>query len=93
MSVAQWFRSLFLDHPRSVGERYGEHAGVALRFGAAMIGGGIACLVHAVVPALFTRTASDTVKRLYAVMRARQPAFAQTPPAFHHAEWQLDYEI
>ncbi len=93
MPVVQRFRSLFLDHPRSVGESYGQHAATALRFGTAMIGGGIACLVHAAVPALFTRTASDTVKRLYGTMRARQPAFAQTPPAFQHAEWQLEYEI
>jgi hypothetical protein len=87
------FRSLFLDHPKSVGESYAEHAVTAFGFGAAMIGGGLACVVHAVVPALFTRTASETVKRLYSVMRSRQPAFAEQPPAFHHAEWQLEYEI
>lgn len=84
---------VFLRHPRSVGESYAEHAATAGRFGVAMVVGGVACLVHAVVPTLFERTASDTVKRLYAQMKARQPAFAQQPPSFTAPEWQLTYEI
>lgn len=87
------FNRLFLDHPRDVGESYGEHFATAAGFGVRMVGGGLACIVHALVPALFVRTASDTVKSLYATMRARQPAFAEQPPAFTTAEWQLDYEI
>lgn len=84
---------IFLSHPRSVGESYGAHAATAARFGLTMVGGGIACLVHAVVPALFARTASDSVKRLYERMKARQPAFAEQRPAFHRPEWQIEYEI
>ena len=66
----------FLSHPRAVGESYGEHAVTAARFGVTMILGGAACIVHAIVPALFVRTASDAVKRLYAQMMARQPGMA-----------------
>jgi len=84
---------LFLAHPRAVGESYREHAATAAGFGMAMVVGGLACLVHAVVPALFVHTASDTVKRLYARMLTRQPAFAQRSPAFTEPEWQLEYEI
>jgi hypothetical protein len=84
---------LFLAHPRTVGESYREHAATAAGFGAAMVVGGLACLVHAVVPALFVRTASDTVKRLYARMLMRQPAFAERSPAFTEPAWQLEYEI
>lgn len=84
---------LFLSHPKTVGESYVEHFGVASRFGVTMIAGGIACLVHAVVPALCVRTGSDTVKRLYGKMKSRQPAFAQQRPAFREPEWQLEYEI
>jgi hypothetical protein len=87
------FSRLFLDHPRTVGESYAEHARTAAGFGAAMVVGGMACIVHAVVPALFVRTASDTVKRLYAQMKARQPAHAERPPAFTEPSWQLEYEI
>jgi len=57
------FRRLFLDHPASVGESYAEHFGVASRFGVTLIGGGLGCLVHAVVPAAFKTTGSQTVLR------------------------------
>jgi len=87
------FNRLFLDHPRDVGESYGEHFATAAGFGVRMVVGGLACIVHAVVPVLFVRTASDTVKSLYGTMKARQPAFAKEPPAFAAPEWQLDYEI
>jgi hypothetical protein len=83
----------FLAHPRSVGESYREHARTAGRFGLLMIAGGAACVVHAVFPALFPRTASDAVKRLYAQMKARQPAFSRERPAFQQPEWQIEYEI
>jgi hypothetical protein len=84
---------IFLSHPRSVGESYGEHAATAARFGITMMIGGAACVVHAFIPAVFPRTASDRVKKLYTQMKARQPAFAQTRPAFQEPEWQIEYEI
>lgn len=87
--VARWF----LSHPESVGESYWEHAWMAGRFGATMLVGGAACLVHAVLPALFARTASDRVKRLYQQMKSRQPAFASKPASFQDPAWQLEYEI
>lgn len=58
------FRRLFLDHPASVGESYGEHFGVASRFGAAMIAGGLAGICHAFLPFAFKTTGSRTVIRL-----------------------------
>ena len=84
---------MFLSHPRSVGESYGEHFMVASGFGAKMVAGGVACIVHALVPAWFERAGSDTIKALYAKIMARQPAFAKRPPAFTESQWQLDYEI
>ena len=87
------FNRLFMDHPRDVGESYGEHFATAAGFGVRMVVGGLACIVHALIPALFVRTASETVKSLYATMKARQPAFAKERPAFEAPEWQLDYEI
>ncbi|GAA4762553.1 hypothetical protein GCM10023219_03570 [Stakelama sediminis] len=56
---------LFLDHPQSVGESYGEHFGVASRFGARLVVGGLACMVHAVLPFAFKTSGSDTVKGLH----------------------------
>lgn len=63
---------LFTEHPRSVGESYGRHLIVAGGFGVTMIGGGLACLVHAVLPALFTRTGSTIVARLHERMTANR---------------------
>jgi hypothetical protein len=61
---------VFLGHPRSLGETYWQHQRRALRFGSSMVAAGIACLVHAVIPAVFVRTASTTVLRLHDQMRA-----------------------
>ena len=55
----------FTKHPTEVGETYGEHFMVASRFGGAMILGGLACLVHGVLPFLCTKTGSTTIKRLH----------------------------
>ena len=86
-------RRFMLDHPASVGETYGEHAKVAASFGIAMIAGGLACLVHAIVPAFFATTGSDMVRRLYQRMssRGRQPE--RTRPRATPSPWQLEYEI
>lgn len=65
---------LLLEHPRTVGESYAEHAAVAGRFGLAMIAGGVRCLVHAVVPALHQTAASDTVERLNRQLQHRRAA-------------------
>ena len=81
----------FANHPRSVGETYAEHFTIAFRFGLAMVAGGIACLVHAVCPALFERTGSRTIKRLYAEMISRQPG--QQRLAHQEPSWQPEYEI
>ena len=59
-------RRLFLDHPASVDESYGEHFHVAASFGVAMLIGGLGALLHAFVPAFCKTTGSRTVKRLYA---------------------------
>lgn len=55
----------FTEHPASVGETYGEHLRAASGFGFCLIASGIACLIHGLIPALFTRTGSQTVQRLH----------------------------
>ena len=85
------FERLFTDHPRSVGESYLAHARTAAGFGGAMVIGGLACLIHGIVPALFTRTGSDTVRRLHERMQRRRPAEAVQPTP--DQPWALVYEI
>ncbi len=62
---------VFTEHPRAVGESYGTHARHAAGFGLAMLAGGLACLVHAVLPFAFVTTGSRTVMELYARMAPR----------------------
>jgi hypothetical protein len=58
-------RNPFTDHPREVGESYGEHLATAGRFGLRMIGGGLACVIHGFLPFLFVNKGSATVKELH----------------------------
>jgi hypothetical protein len=69
---------LFTQHPASVGDSYSEHCGVATRFGLRMIGGGVAALIHGVLPFVFTTTGSRTIAALNAEMVAKRGDTAQT---------------
>ncbi len=61
--------SSFLNrHLAEVGESYGQHFVAASGFGVRMTLTGIACLLHAIFPFLFVRTASDMVRRLHSEM-------------------------
>jgi hypothetical protein len=66
------FDELFLKHPRSVGEGYLEHQQRAFSFGRALIGAGLACLVHGLLPNLFVTRASDTVQQLNDTLARRR---------------------
>ena len=52
------------DHLNEVGETYPQHLMKASGFAATMLAGGVACLVHALLPFLFVRTGSDCIRRL-----------------------------
>ncbi|HJP69839.1 MAG TPA: DUF6356 family protein [Sphingomicrobium sp.] len=77
---------LFLDHPRSLGMTWAGHAIGAVRIGAQLVIAGLACLVHAIVPGVFTETAGRTVTDMYGHMQRRK-AGAADPES-----WP-DYEI
>lgn len=64
--------SLFTEHPRSVGETYLEHMGMAGGFGGRLLVAGLACLVHAVLPFLFTKTGSRAITELHDRMVANR---------------------
>ncbi len=63
------------DHLRSCGESYFEHLKFATRSGAVLVGAGLACMVHGLLPGLFTTTGSRTVKSLAVTFstRGRRP--------------------
>lgn len=80
------FGRLFREHPRSLGMSWADHGVGAVAIGLRMIGGGLACIVHAAVPGLFTQTAGRTIISLHDHMVSRK-AGAANPNA-----WP-DYEI
>lgn len=59
---------LFTEHPASVGESYGEHLAMASGFGIRMILGGMACLIHGLLPFLFVKTGSKQITTLHSTM-------------------------
>ena len=61
-------RRAYTDHPASVGETYGEHLAHATGFGLRMIGGGIACILHGLLPFLFVKTGSRQIVTLHGRM-------------------------
>ena len=79
-------RRLFVEHPRSLGMSWASHAVGAVKIGAELMGAGLAALVHAAVPGLFTETAGRTVTRIYDHIQSRK-AGAANPK-----DWP-DYEI
>jgi len=77
---------LFQEHPKSLGMSWAEHGVGAVVIGARMVSAGLACMVHAAIPALFTQTAGRTIMSLHDHMVSRK-AGAANPNA-----WP-DYEI
>ena len=56
---------LFLSHPQSVDESYGEHFRFALGFAARLFSAALAALVHAIIPCLFETTASRMICQMH----------------------------
>ena len=56
---------LFLSHPQTVDESYGEHFLFALGFAMRLLGAGLAALVHAIIPCLFETTASRMICEMH----------------------------
>lgn len=59
------FVRLFLNHPRSVNESYFEHMLFAGWFSVTLFAAGCAALVHALVPALFEKTAGNLISKMH----------------------------
>jgi len=69
---------LFLEHPRAVGETYGEHRRRAFWFAGVLIRAGFACALHGLVPRLCQTSGSDAVKRLYGELTGRRHLAIET---------------
>lgn len=58
-------KSLFTEHPNSVGETYTEHMGAAFSFGSRMAWTGLCCLIHGFLPFLFKTKGRDLIAQLH----------------------------
>lgn len=83
---------LFLEHPRSVGESYGRHMRQALSFAGHLALAAMACLVHAVLPALFRTSASRRISVLYDRM-LRHRRHVRNPVSGDGGTYVPDYVI
>lgn len=61
-------RDAFTSHPASVGESYGQHLVHASSFGFRMMLGGLACVLHGILPFLFVKTGSKQIETLHGKM-------------------------
>ena len=68
------YDKLIREHPRDIGETYCEHATHALFIGTRLIMAGLACLVHALLPGLFVKTASNIMANINRLMEKRTAA-------------------
>lgn len=63
---------LFTAHPASVGETYSGHLRAACGIALRLLAGGVACLVHALLPFLLQRAASDCIRELHERLTVRR---------------------
>ncbi len=66
-------KNIFTEHPQRMGETYFQHLKFALAFGGNMIIGGIACVIHAFLPFLFSNTGSHFLLKMTKHFVERMP--------------------
>ena len=59
------------DHIKSTKETYYQHLKTAINIGFIMIIGGLQAIIHAVIPAILTKSASEKIKKLYKIVSER----------------------
>ena len=59
---------LFAEHPASVNETYLQHLASASYFGFRMVIAGFACLIHALLPFMFSTTGREAISELHKKM-------------------------
>jgi Family of unknown function (DUF6356) len=76
-------KNLFTAHPHAVGESYGQHFGVAMRYSGRLFYASFCAFVHAFLPFAYEKTASTMIRGMVADMdrRTHQPTTAPLQPA------------
>ena len=58
-------KTAFTAHPGSVDETYVQHLIFASRFAARLFAAGAAALIHAILPFMFEKTASNLIRQMH----------------------------
>ncbi len=74
-----WIESYFLNHPQQVDETYWQHLRVALSFAGRLFLAATACLIHALIPGLCTKTGSGMINELHDEMVVNRKRHAVNP--------------
>lgn len=63
--MTRTWQSIFVDHPQSVDETYFEHMRFAGAFAVRLLLASCAALIHAIIPCLFEKTASQMISAMH----------------------------
>lgn len=63
----------FTEHPESTGETYFEHLWFTTKMSARFLFTTVVIMIHGIFPFLLTRTASQQIEKVYAIMKSRIP--------------------
>ena len=54
-----------------------------------MVSGGLACIVHAILPWMFERTGSEVIRKLYRSMVTNRADIAKLDEVESHFDWVI----
>ncbi|MEM7058639.1 MAG: DUF6356 family protein [Pseudomonadota bacterium] len=69
--MSRFFNQIFVDHPKSVDETYLQHMAFAGWFASRLFLAAGAATVHAIIPCLFEKTASQLINQMHHRMHNR----------------------
>tara|TARA_B100001996_G_scaffold53747_1_gene38198 strand:+ start:362 stop:562 length:201 start_codon:yes stop_codon:yes gene_type:complete len=59
------------NHLKEANETYIKHLSTASKIGLMMIFGGLQAVLHAIIPGILTKSASEKIKKLYKIVSER----------------------
>ncbi len=59
------------EHLSQINETYNQHLKASLKIGFTMIFGGFQAILHAIIPGILTKSASDKIKKLNEIVSSR----------------------
>ena len=83
----RYFYKVMLAHPADVNESYTQHLLAATGFAVRLLLAAGACLVHALIPCLFTRAASRALDSLYRDVYQKRGAATEDTAKHPFLKW------